>query len=153
MAKDRITIQLKGVGGLDRKLQRMAITHQSTMTNQVFQAVNAGAKVVREEAQKQAPKDKHTIKEALKNRASRKNKSRHTFMAVVHFVFKRDKGKNTGDGGWYSHIVERGSKFRKGTNFVKKATRTADKAARRKISEQLLKKVVRIQQRILDGRL
>jgi HK97 gp10 family phage protein len=153
MAKDGLNIQLENVGGFDRMLKRMAITHQTKASNVVYQSVNAGAKVVKKDAEGKAPKDVGTLRNSLKNAINRKNKKRDIFMATVHFDFNRNKGENTGDGGWHSIFIVRGTKFIKKNNFMLRATKSAEPKARKMISTALAKKIVKLQQLIVNGSL
>jgi len=153
MARDGLSMKLEGGANLDRILAKMAITHQSKTTTLVFQSLNAGAKEVKKQAQVLAPKDKGTLKSSLKNKASRKNKRRDIFMALVFFKFSRAKGTNKGSGGWTSIFTVRGTKHLKPNNFMLKAVKRAEPAARRKIGEQLAKKIAKLNQTIINTRL
>jgi len=151
MARDGLSIKLEGGARLDRVLAKMAITHQSKTTTLVFQSLNKGATTVRKEAQKLAPKDKGALKKSIKNKASRKNKRRNIFMALVFFKFSRDIGQNTGEGGWTSLFTVRGTKFLRPNNFMLKATKKAEPKARKEIGAALVKKIAILNQKIING--
>ena len=153
MAQDGLSIKLIGAAKLDRALSKMAITHQSKTTSLVFQSINSGAAEVRKEAVKEAPQDMGTLRDSIKNKASRKNKRRNIFMALVFYKFDRGS-RNIGSGGWYSLFVERGTdRGIRPMNILAKAAKRAKPKARKKIGDTLVKKIAKMQQKIINGEL
>lgn len=155
MARDGLSIKLEGGALLDRQLAKM---QKRVGTKIINASLNKGAAEVRKEIKKGAPKDQGELKKAVKNKVNRKIPNKTTFMASVFFKFDRNKGSNTGSGGWYSIFNIRRHKknafgHRGGNDFVTPAVKRAEPRVRRVIGTQVAEKIAAEQQRELNAKL
>ncbi len=154
MARDGLSIKLEGAAKLDRALAKMAITHQSKTSALVYSALNSGANVTKKAVAKKAPIDKGTLKSSLINGLRRKVRTpRDVFLAAVSFEFKRDKGENTGSGGWTSLFTILGTKKLHPNNFLLKGAKSSESLVRKKIGFMLAKKIAVLDQKIINNAL
>ena len=151
MARDNLSIKLEGGAALDRALSKMAITHQSKTSKLVYDSLKSGSNVTKKAVAAKAPIDKGTLKSSLVNGLRRKVRTpRDVFLAAVSFEFKRDKGENTGTGGWTSLFTVLGTKELHPNNFLLKGAKSSESLVRKKIGVMLAKKIAVLDQKIIN---
>lgn len=154
--KGGVTISLEGEKQLDRALKKMAITHQSAASKIVYSALGSGATIAKKAAKKAAPVSTGTLRDSLISGLRRKVKTpRDVFLSAVSFKFKRAKGWNEGDGGWYSMFninKHKKNAFGKkgGNDFIKKAIDNSETKVRQTIGTKLSLKIAKEQQKQIN---
>lgn len=157
MAKDGLSMKLENGVLLDRILAGM---QQRVGTKLIYQSLGKGAAEVRKEVKKNLPKDKGQLRDSVKSGLRKKAaRNRNTFMAAMFFKFMRNKGENTGEGGWYSHLALRRhktrnpSKMTKGSKVIENSVRAVKPKVRKTIGTQLAKKIADHKQKEINAKL
>ena len=171
MAQDGINIRLEGGAQLDKILAKM---QKSAGTKIINQSLTKASAAVRKAVKKEAPVSKEgvsgnklssrnhnkgTLRRSIKSGLRRKvNLGKSTFLASVYVQDgHKNKAPNNADG-WYAHFVQTGKGFSgmsswksyKKTSFMKKGVDGAKSAFRKIMNEQMTKKIVEHNQKLIN---
>lgn len=147
MGRDGLSMKLEGGAKLDKVLAKMAITQQSKTSTMVYAALRSGSNVTKKEVKSKAPVDKGTLRKSLINGTKRRVKTpRDVFLASVSFKFTREENSNKGTDGWHSLFAVKGTKNQHPNSFVKKGVKASESQVRKKIGDQLAKKIAKYDQ-------